>query len=141
MEVSTAETIVKIYAILAWLGALVMLIGAVALLVGGSFLGAFLPVGTNTAGFVGALSIGLAILLLIVAAFYVLVGFGLWTRRPWARIAVIIMSILDLFSFPVGTIIGVIGIWLFGFEDTVKGLFGGPVNYVTAPVAASRRVK
>lgn len=39
------------------------------------------------------------------------VGWGLWQRQPWARIGAIALSVLRLFSVPVGTIIGGLILW------------------------------
>lgn len=127
MEKNTAETIVKVYAILAWVSALIMLIAAIAIMVGGSMMGTF---GTMMygdlaiAGMVGAVATIVAVLLLCIAALYVITGIGLWHHKSWARVLAIIYSVLSLFSFPVGTLLGAFGIWLFGFEPTVKSLFG-----------------
>lgn len=38
-------------------------------------------------------------------------GIGLFKRKEWARILVLILAVLDLFHFPVGTAIGVYSIW------------------------------
>ena len=35
-----------------------------------------------------------------------LAGYGLLTRKPWARILAIVVGILSLLNFPVGTAIG-----------------------------------
>lgn len=39
-----------------------------------------------------------------------LVGYGLRRRRPWARIGGLVMAVLELTSFPLGTILGVYAI-------------------------------
>lgn len=140
MEKSTAEVIVKVYAIIAWLGALVALIGAFALFFGGSLLSLVMPVGIS-AGITGALAIALGIFFLALAIFYVFVGFGLWNHSSWARIAVIVMSVLDLFSFPIGTIIGAVGIWLFGFDETIKSLFSNSQEYAVASPTTAKRAR
>jgi hypothetical protein len=38
-------------------------------------------------------------------------GIGLLKRKEWARILVLILSVLHLFRFPVGTAIGIYSIW------------------------------
>ncbi len=136
MKRDTAETIVKVYAVLAWVSALIMLIAAIAIMVGGSMMGTF---GTMMygdlaiAGMVGAVATIVAVLLIMIAAFDVIVGIGLWHHKPWARILTIIYSVLSLFSFPIGTIAGALGIWLFGFEPTVKSLFGAKSAKTSKP--------
>jgi hypothetical protein len=48
-------------------------------------------------------------------------GIGLLKRRSWARILVIIVSIVALFKIPVGTAIGVYSIWAM-LQDETKEL-------------------
>ena len=48
-------------------------------------------------------------------------GVGLLKRRGWARILVIIVSIVALFKIPVGTAIGVYSIWAM-LQDETKQL-------------------
>jgi len=50
----------------------------------------------------------------------VVVGIGLIQRRPWARIAGIVLSILSLMMVPFGTILGVYGVWVLFSKDTER---------------------
>jgi len=54
----------------------------------------------------------------------ILAGIGLLKRKSWARILALIISVLYLFSFPVGTGIGVYSIWVLGEKGTDE-LFKG----------------
>ena len=47
-------------------------------------------------------------------------GVGLLKKRSWARILIIIMSILALFKIPVGTAVGVYSIWAMLQDETVQ---------------------
>ncbi len=47
-------------------------------------------------------------------------GIGLLKRRGWARILVLIISILDLINIPIGTAIGVYAIWVLLNEKTAQ---------------------
>ena len=47
-------------------------------------------------------------------------GIGLFMRQGWARILVLIFSVLDLFNIPIGTAIGIYTIWVLVQTDTVK---------------------
>jgi hypothetical protein len=59
----------------------------------------------------------------------VLAGYGLLKYRPWARILTIILSCLDLFNFPIGTALGVYGLWVL-FSPRVSAMFErGRVTY------------
>jgi hypothetical protein len=68
---------------------------------------------------------GLAIGILFSAAFGVLLtiaGIGMLSMRNWARIMTIILAIVMLPGFPVGTLLGVAALWYL-FQDEVKALF------------------
>ena len=58
-------------------------------------------VGTAVGLFMAALSIpGLA------------AGYGLLRRRPWARVLGIVVGVLNLINFPIGTAIGIYTLWV-----------------------------
>ncbi|WP_128912490.1 hypothetical protein [Granulicella sibirica] len=42
----------------------------------------------------------------------VLVGYGLFERRPWGRTTAIVMSILSMIHFPIGTALGIFTLWV-----------------------------
>ncbi len=58
-------------------------------------------------------------LMAIVGIPMVIGGVGLLKKRPWARILVIIMSILMLFKIPIGTAVGVYSLWAMLQDETV----------------------
>lgn len=41
----------------------------------------------------------------------IIAGVGLFKRKEWARILTLIISVLHLFNFPLGTAVGVYSIW------------------------------
>ena len=47
-------------------------------------------------------------------------GIGLFMKKNWARILVLIISVLDILNIPLGTIIAVYSIWVLVQNDTVK---------------------
>jgi hypothetical protein len=49
-------------------------------------------------------------------------GYSILKKKRWARRAVIVVSIIELIGFPVGTIIGVYSLWIL-FNKDVKALF------------------
>ena len=51
-------------------------------------------------------------------------GIGLFKRKSWARILVLIISCLDLFNIPFGTAVGIYSIWVLIQDETVKLLNG-----------------
>jgi len=42
----------------------------------------------------------------------IIAGIGLLKYQPWARILTIVLSILDLVNFPLGTALGIYGVWI-----------------------------
>jgi hypothetical protein len=66
-----------------------------------------------------------AVLVVFVLLFSeVFIGFGLYRLRPWARMGGLVWSILELFAIPVGTAIGIYGLWVLFSKETER-LFGG----------------
>jgi hypothetical protein len=72
-------------------------------------------VGITTGTIALILAFGLGILLFIT-------GLGLWGMRMWARWLAVGISILSLFAFPIGTVIGVVTIWYL-FRESTKDAF------------------
>lgn len=50
----------------------------------------------------------------------IIAGIGLFKRKEWARILTLIISVLDLFNFPLGTAIGAYSIWALVQPETVE---------------------
>lgn len=49
----------------------------------------------------------------------IIAGIGLFKRKEWARILILIISVIDLFNIPLGTAIGVYSIWALVQPDVV----------------------
>ena len=47
-------------------------------------------------------------------------GIGLFKRKEWARILTLIISVLHLFNFPLGTAVGVYSIWALVQPEVVE---------------------
>jgi tetrahydromethanopterin S-methyltransferase subunit D len=54
-----------------------------------------------------------------------LAGYGLLTRKPWARVLAIVVGILSLINFPVGTAIGIYTVWVLT-QSTATEYFAAP---------------
>jgi hypothetical protein len=67
---------------------------------------------------IGLTGMALITFLVILSLPSVIVGIGLLKRRPWARIAGIVISIMSLIMFPFGTVVGVYGLWVLFSKDT-----------------------
>ena len=57
-----------------------------------------------------------------------IIGIGLIQFRPWARIAGIILSALDLLGFPFHTILGIYGLWVLLNRETEQMFLGPPAR-------------
>ena len=47
-------------------------------------------------------------------------GIGLFNRRAWARILILVLSFLSLISIPFGTALGIYGIWALLQDKTIE---------------------
>ena len=64
----------------------------------------------------------IAFFLILVSVPGIIGGVGLLKRRSWARILVLVISVLDLIDVPIGTAVGIYSIWVLLQEET-KQLF------------------
>lgn len=53
----------------------------------------------------------LAVVFIIISVPGILAGMGLYKKKEWARILTLILSVIEIFSFPFGTAIGIYSIW------------------------------
>ena len=120
---------VKIISVLYYIGAALLLIGAIVALLGGTFL-------SGVFGGLVALGIGifLAIIFLAFAVLSFFIAKGLWKAKNWARVVVIILSCLGFLgaisSLLSGQMTGIISLilngvvgWYLWFSKEAKGFF------------------
>ena len=62
------------------------------------------------------------ILLILLSLPSLIVGWGLMQYAPWSRVAGIVISALHLFSVPLGTALGVYGLWVLS-QNEAQPLF------------------
>jgi hypothetical protein len=129
----------------------VKVLAALYLAVGGLMLGAALFIGLGSgvaAGIVGASAdpedaafaipilgiagTGLALFLAFFALPSLITGYGLLNYKPWGRIVGIILSAISLINIPIGTVIGIYGLWVLLNKETER-LFNSPVVVPTTP--------
>lgn len=72
----------------------------------------------------GITGTALSVLLLLLSLPGLVTGWGLLKLRPWARILGIVLAVISLLNFPIGTAIGVYGLWVLLTKETEK-LFTG----------------
>ncbi len=120
------------------LGSLTALGGLVALLAMGTIAGivaASLPSADSSdyhnavvaAPIVASIGIAIAIFFLVLGLPAIIGGWGLLHYRPWARILMIVVSIFDLFHIPIGTALGVYGLWVLMSTEGQRLLASGGV--------------
>ena len=73
-------------------------------------------------GGVGTLIVAIMAVLSLPA---LVLGWGLLTWKPWARTLGVVLSILHLFSFPVGTLMGGYGLWVLLNDESRRLLEAG----------------
>jgi len=117
-----------IYMVLGCLGALA---GLGMLLLFGGLAGAGMASGEagaeEAAGMFGVLGGFIFMLTLLMCLPSILVGWGLLKRKSWSRIGAIILGVLSLPGFPIGTAIGVYSLWAMLNKDTLPLFQGGAV--------------
>jgi len=72
--------------------------------------------GMFVGGILGLVAIGFA----VTAIPSIVAGFGLMARKPWARVLTIILGVINLFFFPIGTIIGAYQLWVLAVNQETR---------------------
>lgn len=103
------EQHIRIVAILHIVMGVIFLVTAVAIFVFGA--GAVFLSDDPDAAIVGSCIGGVSILIAILSLPSILAGWGLQRRKQWARILTIILAVLNLFNFPLGTALGAYSLW------------------------------
>ena len=63
---------------------------------------------------------GVGVLLIVLSVPGIIGGIGLFKRKEWARILVLIISAIDLLNIPFGTALGIYSIWVLVQQDTIR---------------------
>ena len=63
---------------------------------------------------------GVGVLLMVLSVPGIIGGIGLFKRKEWARILVLILSAIDLLNIPFGTALGIYSIWVLVQQDTIR---------------------
>lgn len=53
-------------------------------------------------------------------------GFGLLSWKPWARVLAIVLCAIQLINVPLGTLLGIYGLWVLLNHDTERLFSAGP---------------
>jgi hypothetical protein len=97
-------------------GALVVLAGVIVLIVMGGIAAGVGTAAHNSDDYVAVPILGgiggmVFIVCMVLGLPGIIGGIGLLQFKPWARILVIVLSVLDLFNIPFGTALGIYGLW------------------------------
>jgi hypothetical protein len=76
---------------------------------------------------IGIAGTALAMFLGVFAIPGLVTGWGLLQLKPWARIVGIVLSAINLINIPIGTVIGIYGLWVLLSKDTEPLFDGRPV--------------
>ena len=68
----------------------------------------------------GVIGSMIMIILLVVSVPSVLAGIGLLRMAPWARILTVVVSALHLLNIPLGTALGIYGLWAMLSDETIR---------------------
>jgi hypothetical protein len=110
--------------ILGWL----CILGNALLLLGGAFVFILLAgIGaasgdSQALGILGIIGTAVGMLLAALALPGLAAGYGLLRRRAWARVLALVLSILALAGFPLGTLVGAYAIWVL-LQNTASAYF------------------
>lgn len=74
------------------------------------------------------IGLGVGFFLTLLALPSLIGGYGLLKRKAWARTLIIILSFLDLFSFPFGTALGIYSLWVL-FKSEVQAEFNSTTSF------------
>ena len=117
------DTHVKVLGILNIIGGVMGVCGAILMmLIFGLSAGAVAVDGDPDAAIaipiIGLTGAALVSVILLVSVPGIVIGWGLYRFRPWARVAGIVLALLSLILVPYGTIVGAYGLWVLLSKNT-----------------------
>jgi hypothetical protein len=70
--------------------------------------------------FFSALGIAIGGFLVLISIPGIINGIGLIKHRPWSRVLTIVLSFLNIINFPLGTALGIYGLWVTMSDEGIK---------------------
>ncbi|MBV9300527.1 MAG: hypothetical protein JOY62_05055 [Acidobacteriaceae bacterium] len=89
--------------------------------------------GVMAAPMLAFIGVGIALFLFVLSAPSIIGGWALMKFKPWARVLMIVISVLHLFHIPLGTALGIYGLWVLLNDETRRLFQSGGQAYVPAP--------
>jgi len=77
---------------------------------------------------VAAIGTFLVVLVAVLSLPGIIAGYELLNYRPWARILTIVLCAINLLNIPVGTAIGIYGLWVLLNQETERLFLSPPVS-------------
>jgi len=105
------------------LGIIYVILGILGILLGIGLLVLMVGIGAasgdkEAAWIVSGVGFFVAFIIAVLSIPTIIAGIGLQRFRPWARILALILAVLNLFSFPIGTAVGIYALWVLLNERT-----------------------
>jgi len=85
--------------------------------------------GAEGGALIGGIGFAVALFIAVLAVPSLVCGWALLTYKPWARTLGIVLSVLQLASFPVGTLLGGYGLWVLLNDESRRMLEAGDPRY------------
>ena len=104
---------IAILAVLYWLSAVIAILGGLAYFSGLLY---FVPL-----AFLAQFWIVDGVLI-IIGILDIVIGWSLWNLKRWARTVAIVLAIVGLISFPIGTVISIVALWYL-FKPEIEACF------------------
>jgi hypothetical protein len=79
---------------------------------------------------IGLAGTALVTFLVLVSLPGLVAGVGILKLRPWARVLGIVVAVLNLIHVPVGTAVGIYGLWVLLNKDTERAFADAPPQVV-----------
>ncbi len=114
---------ILVCAILFAIGGLLSVLGGLGMLLMGGAMFGMGGADAEVAGmFAGMMGI-FAVIAIIIGVAEIVVAYGIWNLKKWARIAGIVLAVISLISIPIGTIIGIVILYFLLIDKNTKDLF------------------
>ncbi|OIO92030.1 MAG: hypothetical protein AUK03_10245 [Anaerolineae bacterium CG2_30_64_16] len=123
---SDGLTLISLYHFICGFVSLMVMCGLITVpfIVGLSTAAANDPDGATATAITGIVMLVIGAFFLVIAMANLLVGWGIWQRREWARLGGLALSIFRLINIPLGTVIGGLIIWYLLREDVMVEFAG-----------------
>ena len=126
MSTESAQQHIRVVALLTLAGGVLALVPALIVLVTGGALFAAGGMGFSGEGMLAGGIVGIVgFFLLLLGLPSIIAGFGLLARKRWARPLTIVLSLFNIFAFPVGTALAAYQLWVLALNHETVAAYKG----------------